>query len=128
MKEQEITTQALWRLYPSIERWRHGLLHVTGLTQAEVADRLDILFQFCVHQGFDPEAVAAECRHSPDRLTRRAFYLQIARDTPANLIFQSFLVHNGVNVFGDLICMPSTREQIVSEQGKQWVSHVELYP
>ncbi len=128
IKEQDINIPMQWSSYLSIQRWCYGLLHLTGLTPAEVADRLDILFQFCALQGFDPEVVAAECRHSPDKLARRTFYLQIARDTPANLIVQSFLVHNGVNVFGDLICMPSTREQVVTEQGKQWVSHSELRP
>ena len=50
----------------------------------------------------------------------RSLSLQ-ADQTSAKLIVQSFLVHNGVNVFGDLVCMPSTREQIVAEQGNQWI-------
>ncbi len=128
MNEQDTTVLVHWRSYASIHRWCYGLLHVTGLIQAEVTERLDILFQFCMLQGFDPETMAAECRQGQDKLARRTFYLQIARDTPANLIVQSFLVHNGVNIFGDLICMPSTREQVVAEQGKQWVSHSELRP
>jgi len=121
MKEKDADILMQWSSYASIQRWCHGLLHLTGLTPEEVTDRLDKLFQFCMLQGFDPETVAAECRQSPDKLARRVFYLQIARDTPANLIVQSFLVHNGVNVFGDLICMPRTLEQVVAEQGKQWV-------
>lgn len=127
INEQEATIMAQWRSYVSIQRWSDGLLRVTGLTPAEVAHRLDRLSQFCLLHGFDPEQVAAECRHSPDRLARRAFYLQIAQQSPSNLIFQSFLVHNGINVFGDLICMPSTQEQVVAEQGKQWVTRVELH-
>ena len=119
----ELHTHSLtrWHSYPSIQRWSAGLLHVTGLTPAEVANRLDTLFQFCLQQGLDPETMAEECRKSEDRLARRAFYLHVAGETSANLIVQSFLVHNGVNVFGDLICMPSTREQIVAEQGSQWI-------
>ncbi len=127
INEQEATIMAQWRSYASIQRWSDGLLRVTGLTAAEVENRLDILFQFCMLQGFDPEAVAVECRHRPDKLVRRTFYLQIAQESPSNLIFQSFLVHNGINVFGDLICMPSTQEQVVAEQGKQWVPRVELH-
>ena len=114
-------TVSRWHSYPSVQRWSDGLLHMTGLTSAEVANRLDALFHFCLGQEIDPEVMAAECRTGEDRVARRAFYLSIARKTPANLIVQSFLVHNGVNVFGDIVCMPSTREQIVSEQGKQWI-------
>ncbi len=127
INEQDAIIMAQWRSYTSIQRWCDGLLQVTGLTPAEVENRLDTLFQFCMLQGFDPETVAAECRHSPNKLARRTFYLQIAEESPSNLIFQSFLVHNGVNVFGDLICMPSTQEQVVAEQGKQWVRRVELH-
>lgn len=123
---QEPNRVKQWRSCSSIQRWSYGLLHVTGLTPDEVENRLDTLFQFCLSQGFDPEVVAQECRKGEDRLARRAFYLQIAQKTPANLIVQSFLVHNGVNVFGDLTCMPGTREQIVTEQGVQWIRDREL--
>lgn len=67
--------------------------------------------------------MVAECRHHPDKMARREFYLKIAQTTPANLVIQSFLVHNGVNVFGELICMPQTTAQIVAEQGEQWLRH-----
>jgi hypothetical protein len=127
INEKEATIMAQWRTYTSVQRWSDGLLQVTGLTLAEVENRLDILFQFCMLRGFDPEEVAMECRHSPDRLARRTYYLQIAQESSSNLIFQSYLVHNGVNIFGDLICMPSTQEQVVAEQGKQWAPHVELH-
>jgi hypothetical protein len=121
MNEKDIDIPADWRSYVSIQRWCDGLLHVTGLTPAELEDRLDALFRFCALHDCDPETMAEECRQGSDRLARRAFYLQMARDTPANLIVQSFLVHNGVNVFGDIVCMPRTREQIIAEQGEQWV-------
>ena len=127
INEQEAITIAKWRSYTSVQRWSEGLLNVTGLTPAEVENRLGILFQFCMIHGFDPEDVANECRHSPDRLAKRTYYLQIAQESPSNLIFQSFLVHNGVNIFGDLICMPSTTEQVVAEQGKQWAPQIELH-
>lgn len=120
-KELDKNSLTKWQTYPSIQRWSGGLLHVTGLTPAEVANRQNVLFQFCWQQGIDPESMAEECRNSEDRLARRAFYLHLADRTPAKLIVQSFLVHNGVNIFGDLVCMPSTREQIVAEQGRQWI-------
>ena len=110
-----------WHSYPSIQLWSHGLLHVTGLTSAEVTNRRNILFQFCTQQAIDPETMAEECRQGEDRIARRAYYLHLANQTPASLIVQSFLVHNGVNVFGDIVCMPSTHEQIEAEQGRQWI-------
>jgi len=127
INEYEAITIVQWRSYTSVQRWSEELLNVTGLTPAEVENRLEVLFQFCMLRGFDPEEVATECRHSPDRLARRTYYLQIAQESPSNLIFQSFLVHNGVNIFGDLICMPSTTEQVVAEQGKQWAPQIELH-
>ena len=110
-----------WHAYPSVQRWSSGLLQVTGLTHAEVARRVETLFQFCVQQEIDPEIMAEECRSSKDRVARRAFYLEKAGRSAAKLIVQSFLVHNGVNVFGDIVCMPSTREQVASEQGSRWL-------
>lgn len=115
-----------WCSYACVQRWSDELLNMTGLTPAEVENRLDILFGFCMQRGFDPEVVANECRHGPDKHARRAHYLHIARKSSANLFFQSFLVHNGVNVFGDIICMPSTAEQVIAEQGKQWVPQIAL--
>jgi hypothetical protein len=63
-----------------------------------------------------------ECRCHPDRSERRTFYLSAARNSAANLVVQSFLVHNGINIFGDLVCMPDTVESIMKEQGNQWAS------
>ncbi len=51
-----------------------------------------------------------------------ALYLSAARNSNSNLVVQSFLVHNGINVFGELICMPDTVEGVMKEQGSQWVS------
>ncbi len=63
-----------------------------------------------------------DCRCRPDRSQRRTSYLSAARNSKANLVVQSFLVHNGINVFGDLVCMPDTVEGIMKEQGNQWAS------
>ena len=125
--ENDIVLIEQWRSYTSIQRWSEGLLNMTGLTPSEVEDRQDILFQFCIIRGFDPEVVANECRHSPDRHARRAYYLEIAQSSSSYRVFQSFLVHNGVNIFGELICMPSTPEQLVAEQGQRWAPRVELH-
>jgi len=116
---------AEWRFGPAVGRWRHNLLTVTGLTPAEIDNRVSVLRQFCVEHGFTPETMAAECVSGPDKVARRDVYLQAARAHPANLIVQSFLIHNGFNVFGDLVCMPHTPEQVLAEQGEQWLRHAQ---
>jgi hypothetical protein len=112
-----------WPSSSSVERWRHGLLHVTGCSPLEIADRLDILLRFCAGQGVSPQEMIDECRYRSDRMARRRFYLSAACDTRANLVVQSFLVHNGINVFGELVCMPNTLDSVMREQGEQWDSH-----
>lgn len=109
-----------WNSSPSVERWRRGLLHLTGCSLGEIADRLGILLQFCAEQGVSPKDMIYECRHGPDRMARRTFYLRAARETEASLVVQSFLVHNGVNIFGELVCMPDSAEAVIREQGDQW--------
>lgn len=111
-----------WHSCASIERWRRGLLHVTGLTPAETEARLDTLLQFCAVQGVSPETIADECRRGPHKMARREFYLNTAQNTTANRAIQSFLVHNGVNIFGELVCLPLTPEHVTAEQGEQWAS------
>jgi hypothetical protein len=105
-----------------VERWRRELSQVTGCAPNEITERLNILLQFCAERAVSPERMIAECRCAADRSQWRTFYLSAARNTKANLVIQSFLVHNGINVFGELVCMPTTVEGIVKEQGNQWVS------
>jgi hypothetical protein len=104
----------------SIERWRRGLLHLTGCSPDEIAERVEVLMRFCAGQGASPDDIIDECRRGPDRMARRTFYLRAAHASEANLVVQSFLIHNGINVFGELVCMPATPRAIVTEQGEQW--------
>jgi hypothetical protein len=105
-----------------VERWRRGLSQVTGCSPHEIAERLEVLLEFCAERAVSPERMIEECRCAPDRSQRREFYLSAAHNTKANLVVQSFLVHNGINVFGELVCLPNTVEGIMKEQGNQWVS------
>jgi hypothetical protein len=109
-----------WLTSAAVERWRDGLLHLTGCTPGEIAGRVDLLLQFCAELRVPPERLVNECRYGPDRIAQRAFYLSAARRTKLNLVVQSFLVHNGINVFGELICMPGTVKSLIEDQGNQW--------
>ncbi|MBV8360006.1 MAG: hypothetical protein JO189_19030 [Deltaproteobacteria bacterium] len=109
-----------WRSSASVARWCDGLLHITGCAPREVIEKVDLLLQFCAEQQVSPERLINECRCGPDRMAQRAFYLKAARFTKMNLVVQSFFVHNGVNVFGELICMPDTVKLLIEDQGDQW--------
>jgi hypothetical protein len=109
-----------WRTSAAVERWRDGLLHLIGCTPKEIAEKVDLLLQFCAEQRVSPEGLVDECHYGPDRIAQRAIYLSTANQIKMNLVVQSFLVHNGINVFGELICMPGTVKSLIEEQGKQW--------
>jgi hypothetical protein len=111
-----------WWSSSCVERWRRGLLHITGCSSHEIVERVDILLEFRAGRGVSPERMIDESRRSPDRIERRTFYLSAARNTQADLVVQSFLIHNGINIFGELICMPNTVEGVMKEQGSQWAS------
>ena len=109
-----------WHSTAYVERWCNELLHFIGCTPREVTEKVDLLLQFCAEQQVSPERLINECRYGPDRMGKPAFYLNVVRRTKMNLVVQSFLVHNGINVFGKLVCMPSTRKSMIEEQGEQW--------
>jgi hypothetical protein len=109
-----------WRSSAPVERWCNELLHIIGCTPREVTEKVDLLLQFCAEQPVSPERLINECRDGPDRMEKRALYLSAARRTKMNLVVQSFLVHNGINVFGELVCMPATVKLLIEDQGDQW--------
>lgn len=111
-----------WPDDPTLRRWRDGLEEHVGLSTVEVEARQAALLQFCRAHGCTPGTLVAACRDGPERLQRQAHYLTLASASPARLIVQSFLIHNGVNVFGEIVCMPATPAQVRAEQGAGWVA------
>jgi hypothetical protein len=105
-----------------IRLWSVRLSEVVGCSAAEIAAKVGSLLEFCAGQGISPERLIDECRVGPERIARRIFYLDAAARTPSSLAVQSFMIHNGINVFGDLICLPTTAEDLLREQGPQWKS------
>jgi hypothetical protein len=108
----------------SIERWRHNLLQIIGCSPDEVSQRVDALLQFCAGEGISPEQMIEHCRDGRDRIECRNYYLSRTSGAGLKRVVESFLIHNGVNIFGDLICVPSTTEALAKEQGTQWSSPV----
>ena len=96
----------------SVERWRRGLHDRLGLSPAEIDERVGGLLEFCAATG-----------SSPDGLVRIGVddcgpVIAAAEEHHLKRVVESFLIHNGINVFGSIVCMPRTKEQL-REQG--WV-------
>jgi hypothetical protein len=112
-----------WHSCGSVERWRDHLLHLVGCSAAETSRKIGLLLRFCADEGISPDSIVEQCRSAPDKLRLRELYSNKARESGAELLFQSFLIHNGINTFGELICLPDTTEKVVKEQGKNWNRH-----
>ncbi len=109
-----------WIHSRTVELWRRELTHRIGCSADEVAERTGILLRLCRALRLSPDRMIDECR-GDNRRARRRFFMRAARRTEANLVVQSFLVHNGINIFGDIVCMPATASAVVEEQGEQWI-------
>jgi len=103
-----------------VERWRNNLLHVVGCSPDEIAQRVGRLLRFCACEGISPEFIVQQCRYGADRGLWRKLYLGRTPDPETNRVLQSFLIHNGVNTFGEIVCMPATSTAVTNEQGTQW--------
>src|SRR2546428_30597 len=107
-KESQMpTTPATFGDFPTVRRYAASL---ADRTPAERGVRLATLHEFCAATGSSPDGlvrigvddcgpiIAAAERHQRKR------------------VVESFLIHNGINVFGPIVCMPRTKEQL-REQG-----------
>jgi len=113
-------SNSAWRSSASVERWCSGLLGITRCAPREIIEKVDLLLEFCTEQQVSPERLINECRGGTDRMAQRIFYLNGARGSKMKLVVQSFLVHNGIDVFGQLVCIPGTTKLLIEEQGDQW--------
>jgi hypothetical protein len=109
-----------WRSSLSVARWRHQLLHLVGCSMDEADQKIDTLIHFCTTHAISPEHLIERCRHPPAASEGHTFYSKFVCNGDAKVIVQSFLIHNGINIFGELICLPTTEESTVREQGVQW--------
>lgn len=98
---------------PSLDRWRRGLERI-GHSSTEVEQRQEALLKHCADAGTSPDVLlaAAEAEFV-------AGVAPIAADEP--LFVQSFLIHNGINVHGAIVCMPRNPEEL-REQGERFVA------
>ena len=100
----------------AVARWRRQLREQVGVDEGEVAARCDDLAQFCHARAISPAELLRRWQDFPELLVRR----QPCQETLPHLAVESFLIHNGVNVFGDIVCVAGRPEDLVL-QGPQFV-------
>ncbi|HUZ39389.1 MAG TPA: hypothetical protein VMV17_23955 [Streptosporangiaceae bacterium] len=101
---------------PAVERWTGLLGSRVGMSAAEIADLHRELLTFCAEHQLGPDALLEKWLDYPELTARRRH----DAGTPPNLAVESFLIHNGVNVFGDIVCIPGRPEDL-AQQGAQFV-------
>jgi hypothetical protein len=100
----------------AVRYWQEQLAARVGMPEAEIATLSAALEVFCLGYAVSPEHVLETWESFPELTVRRR---PDAVESP-NLAVESFLVHNGVNVFGDLVCV-AWRPEDLAAQGAQFV-------
>jgi len=101
-----------WRDLSCVQLWQWGLIDWVGVAPAETSQRIQALFSFCAAQQMAPHDLL---QRACDGDTERAAVIAEAETAGVKLVVQSFLIHNGVNVHGALVCMPRTAEQLADQ-------------
>jgi len=89
--------------------WEQALREVVGLDDEEIEANLASLRQFCRNHRTEPAYLVTHWQEFPELTTRRDGRATGHRPLPA---IESFLIHNGVNVFGDLVCVPKNADDL----------------
>ena len=99
-----------------VARWQQQLCERVGVEAPEVAERCHELAEFCRARGLSPAELLGRWQDFPELLVRR----QPRSGVAPYLAVESYLIHNGVNVFGDIVCVAGRPEDLVL-QGPQFV-------
>lgn len=93
--------------------WEAGLRKIVGMGEDEIDRHLAALDRFCTAHNVTPVDVVARWQDWPELTVRRSPQSSARPDKAV----ESFLIHNGINVFGDLICVPRTEEGLRQQYG-----------
>ena len=115
---EEISDVSHWRESPCVRHWVHSLINWVGVRSEDVKIRAEMLLSFCEGAEVPPASLLEQVLGDESKL---AGIIAKARTVGLDLIVQSFLIHNGVNVYGKLVCVPRTPEEL-AEQGTQFTS------
>lgn len=102
---------------PAVDRWIRQLTARVGMTPAEVSAYRAGLQEFCTRREVDPQTLLSAWQDFPELTVRRRH----DTSTPPNLPVESFLIHNGVNVFGEIVCVAGRPEDLAL-QGPQFAA------
>lgn len=106
-----------WRESPCIRHWVRSLIHWVGVRSEDVKIRAEMLLSFCESREISPACLLEQALSDESKV---AEIIAKARTVGLELIVESFLIHNGVNVYGKLVCVPRTAEEL-AEQGTQFI-------
>ena len=99
-----------------VAHWRRSLRTRVGMSEREIEASYDALMTFCRHHATTPAQLVQTWRQFPELTVRRR------RDdtVTAPLAVESFLIHNGVNVLGEIACVAARAEDL-AEQGARFL-------
>jgi hypothetical protein len=103
----------------AVEWWTRQLACRVGLPPEEITVLETELGDFCRRRDVEPEELIEHWRRYPELSVRRN---PLSHDAPQRAV-ESFLIHNGVNVFGEIVCVPGRAEDL-AEQGPQFVAQI----
>lgn len=113
-----MSTDVRIRATPAVERWLGKLTELVGLGRDEREERAALLHRYCEERRTTPDGLIERWQDHPELTIRRRCPGLPVTDGLV-LTVESFLIHNGVNVFGDIVCMPRTAEHL-AEQGERF--------
>lgn len=98
-----------------VEHWQQRLAARVGMGAAERASLRERLLDWCDRHAVTPDLLVKTWSDYPQLTVRRR---PEAVEVP-DLAVESFLIHSGVNVFGDIVCVAGRPEDLV-QQGRQF--------
>ena len=99
-----------------VEAWLLELKVRVGMDDPEVQVLLEALRAFCAQHDLTPEELLQRWEEFPELMVRK----QPQNGAFPNRAVESFLIHNGVNVFGEIKCVSGSAEDLI-EQGVRFV-------
>lgn len=79
---------------------------------------IEALTAYCSRHGTTPAQLLESWESHADLRIRREFPGVAVRD-PVVLAVESFLVHNGINIHGEIVCVPASAAEL-ADQGAQF--------
>lgn len=96
---------------PAVTRWVELLSSRVGMSDEEIAGCHRDLLAFCAEHQVCPDALLERWLDYPELTVRR----RPAAATAPNRAVESFLIHNGINVFGDIVCVAGRPEDLARQ-------------